>query len=295
MSVKLNIRHWDSVGHIVEDSARNAKRHDPNLIHRLSHRPGAEHHDPNWHGTDTWSDLKSLVEGGYKDSDLDQDLADLGLGSITEKIRGEGVIDGFAFHHDTIGFMVDVEAFVNGSATPMIAAVPEPRMGSVGRSVRVLVNLTASYDVSPADMKKRGLVLLALVDVLATSGYGVDLWGAVSTKTSRGGHQQRVELVQLKAPSEQYDVGRIGFGLVNPSLLRRVMFDLWETRTKSEQRDYGSNYGSVSSIPKRVIEDMKPDVLFERPMSSYEAGAMSNPIKWVTDKLVELGIINDEG
>jgi len=117
----------------------------------------------------------------------------------------------------------------------------------------IILNGTASCGVQPPVMEKRGVAVLALVDILQLHGYRVAVRLAYAVSGHDGYYLQH--MVNLKAFEQTVEMDRLAFFLSDPSAFRRLQFATME-REKSNVRtkiDIGGSYGTPKEIEKEDI------------------------------------------
>jgi hypothetical protein len=130
-----------------------------------------------------------------------------------------------------------------GDPECMIDYVTTPA-GRMGRVVRVLVNGSASANVTPERIMQRGVLATALVDVLAKLGVGVEVW--LESATDDRGKSKHSQLIKLHSSEERLDIDNLMFAMAHPSMLRRVGFSILERTGWSNAKQIareGAGYG----------------------------------------------------
>jgi hypothetical protein len=168
----------------------------------------------------------------------------------------------FEMRYDYSGDSVDIDRFLMGDPEHMMdyECVPSGRMGRV---VRVLVNGSASAFVSPELIRQRGILAVALIDVLSKLGVGVELWLESATEYNSKVHSQ---LIKVHSSEERLDIDNLMFSMAHPSMLRRVGFSILERTTWAPAKQcaqLGAGYGQPHNLTqgKRIGADVEIDKL----------------------------------
>jgi hypothetical protein len=235
-----------------------------------------------WAGTATLQDACDLATHGWDEvrPKVDNLLADL------EPRLADAFGEYYVTRHDVAGSFVDVGAFVTGEPECMVEFVPEPD-SRMGRVIKVVVAGTASAFVDPDDIQRRGIAVLALVDVIHKMGLGIELWWD-STVTGTGGDYSTA--VKLHDSSEPLDINTVMFALAHPSMLRRLQFSVQEQSIKAKAQGVGSGYGTPSQLG--ILKHTNFDVVVEK-LQDGSGDIVANPFEWVVSTVTGLGLIEN--
>ena len=198
-------------------------------------------------GLDGWHDIRPDVDAMF--SRMEEQI-NMSLGDV------------FEMRYDYSGDSVDIDRFLMGDPEHMMdyETVPSGRMGRV---VRVLINGAASSSVTPEEIKRRGVLAVALVDVLSKLGVGVELWLESATEYDNKVHSQ---LIKVHSSEERLDIDNLMFSMAHPSMLRRVGFSILERTTWAPAKQcaqHGAGYGQPHNLTqgKRIGADVEIDKL----------------------------------
>lgn len=143
---------------------------------------------------------------------------------------------------DVIGVRPNVPAFCAGMPVSMFDAVALP---SDRRIVRVLVNRSYSYDITPSEAIEAGALVLEFLSKLeleqnVSTELDVAFFGECGPDYDRPVHIT----VTVKRAGQVMDLSEIAFVLAHPSYLRRILFRTLETLPASEYETsgYGTPY-----------------------------------------------------
>lgn len=170
--------------------------------------------------------------------------------------------------YDVVGYQCSVPRYLQGIPTNMINNKPVPQKNKV-----ITINKMAcySYNVDKKTIIKESVKVLQLVNRLEKQGYRVNL--NVIFGTSK--RNQVITKVRVKNASQRLNVKQVAFPLVHPSMLRRIIFAVWE---RSEECSYGgfeygygrvcNNYALSKTLNKG--EYLIPSVLSETEITDIE-------------------------
>jgi len=247
----------------------------------------ASHKVGDWYGTESFEQCQEFAQfGGW---DVANEQAEKAVASILATVRDSIKVQPDRLYAN-VGAMPNVAMFVAGNPSHMIQHVVTPRSGR-SKTVRILVNVCTSGGVSTDVMIRRGVAYAALVEVIQSLGYSVDLW----VGTAHGCHSraQRFNSAwNVKNSSGVIDRDRLLFNLANPSNLRRIGFAIMETLTAKERKRFSvpGGYGTVERFTKSFIDSISPDVVSDASIMLGSRG-QSDPIGWVIDTLTGLDLI----
>jgi hypothetical protein len=118
----------------------------------------------------------------------------------------------------------DIGVFLANDPECFLAKNPVEKEG-FGKLVRLVVNLTCSCGYSPEDLMRRGIAVLALVDLLEKNGKSCEIVAITAARS--GGQHWEIE-VPIKTMGRVAEMDRIAFALAHPGFYRMLMFSAWE-------------------------------------------------------------------
>lgn len=192
----------------------------------------------------------------------------------------------FNIRFDYSGDSVDMGRYMSGDPECMIDYVSEPQ-ARMGRVIKVMVNVANSARITTKQILDRGVVVVALLDVLNKLGVGVELWTEMAIADGGVDSGKRFsQLVKIHDSSEMLDVDSTMFAIAHPSMLRRIGFGSIEQGVRSDLAN--SCYGYPS---KMICNDIvNADIMIEKLQDSSEYMTKS-PVQWVVDTLTGLDLI----
>jgi len=115
----------------------------------------------------------------------------------------------------------------------------------------IILNQTASAGISTDVMLKRGIVTIALVNILEQNGYRVSVKVAYG---EQGYTHKLFTIVNLKAFNQTIETDRLAFFLADPSAFRRLNFAFMESRPEPIPGDIlNRSYGVPGDLPANMI------------------------------------------
>lgn len=170
--------------------------------------------------------------------------------------------------YDVAGYQCSVPRYLQGIPTNMI------NKKSVAQKNKVItINKSCSYmaKVSAETIRTESVKVLQLVNRLEKQGYRVNLnvmFGSIKRNTV-------VTKVRIKTSSQKLNIKQTAFPLVHPSMLRRIIFAVWE---RSEECSYGGfeyGYGRVCDdyVLSKTLnkgEYLIPNILSETEIKDIE-------------------------
>lgn len=234
-----------------------------------------------WAGTKSLADAVGLALNGWNEV---RPQVDRLFGDVESHINN--VLESkFQTFHNYSGHVVDMGRYVEGDPECMLDYVDVPQAG-MGRVVRILINITASSMISPEDIKRRGVAVVALIDTLHKLGVGMELWIEDSILGSND-NKKHATRAKIHDSESMMDIDSLMFALAHPSMLRRVIFSVQEqSKTAKGQGANGGGYGRPTSLHST---DLCADVTIER-LQDGSGDIVRNPVGWVLSTVRGLGL-----
>ena len=234
-----------------------------------------------WAGSASLEDACNLALHGWDEvrPEVDNLLTDL------EPRLSEAFGEYFVTRHDVAGSFVDIGAYVTGEPECMVEFVPEPD-SRMGRVIKIVVAGTASASIPAEWIRKRGIAVLALVDVIHKMGLGIELWWDESIEGS--GSSLHCTTVKLHDSAEPLDINTVMFALAHPSMLRRLQFSVQEQSIKAKEQGVPHGYGRPTELHSPKLTDY--DVIVEK-LQDGSGDIIQNPFEWVATTVKGLGLI----
>jgi hypothetical protein len=168
---------------------------------------------------------------------------------------------------DVAGSWVDVDRFISGEPECMWEQQMNPAVVN-GRVIRILINCTASHDVSDRALAARGSNVVAAVEAAQAMGFNAEIWvgEAVTPSSNRSSKAANVEIIRVKDYLDPIDIDSLMFCIAHPAMLRRIMFVLNEEHEEEHRTKFGffvgGGYGVPTEFPESITESF--DLVIER-------------------------------
>ena len=170
--------------------------------------------------------------------------------------------------YDVAGYQCSVPRYLQGIPTNMI------NKKSVAQKNKVItINKNCSYRAmdSAETIRTESVKVLQLVNRLEKQGYRVNLnviFGSEKQNTV-------VTKVRIKSSSQKLNIKQTAFPLVHPSMLRRIIFAVWERSEECSYSGFEYGYGRVCNnyaLSKTLNkgEYLIPNVLSETEITDIE-------------------------
>lgn len=268
--VKRDIEVYESLGEAVRHAQNNPVPRSSNSSDK-EFSLTASLQDACELATKGWSDVRPQVDKLFGE-----------LESSISKTLDEQ----FNIRFDYSGDSVDMGRYMSGDPECMIDYVTEPQ-ARMGRVIKVMVNVANSARITTKQILDRGVVVVALLDVLNKLGVGVELWTEMAIADKHVDEGKRFsQLVKIHDSSEMLDVDSTMFAIAHPSMLRRIGFGSIEQGVRSDLANGCYGYPS-----KMICNDIvNADIMIEKLQDSSEYMTKS-PVQWVVDTLSGLDLI----
>lgn len=170
--------------------------------------------------------------------------------------------------YDVAGFQCSVPRYLQGIPANMI------NKKSIAQKNKVItINKNCCYTaMTPAEtIKTESVKVLQLVNRLEKQGYRVNLnviFGSMKRNTV-------VTKVRIKTASQKLNIKQTAFPLVHPSMLRRIIFAVWERSEECSYKGFENGYGRICDnyVLSRALnkrEYLIPSVLSETTITDIE-------------------------
>ena len=219
-----------------------------------------------WFGSPSWEACEKLVNEGWVKG---RESVSVAIDAVWESGAVQ-LCSGKVDDMDVAGSTADIPSYLSGDPCYMLDEGDETGTAPV---IKILVNATASCDISSRALLNRAAALSALVDVIESKGSSCEVsscFGAIraeNMKVPEGGGSSCEKgrlwfgVVNLKAAGSPLDIDSVAFGLGHPSFLRRLMFAAMEVDPFTDHDYLGkdwdarfeSGYGTPADVPKASI------------------------------------------
>ena len=270
-SQRLVVDHFESLGDYVRHAKSNPEKFSSAVDGRKE-----------WSGTSSLDEACDLALHGWdeKRPDVDKLFAQL------EADIASAMDEPFTTYYAHSGDSVDMGRYMSGDPECMMDYVTEPQ-ARMGRVIKVMVNVANSARITPKQIMDRGVVVVALLDVLNKLGVGVELWTEMAIADKHVDEGKRFsQLVKIHDSSEMLDVDSTMFAIAHPSMLRRIGFGSIEQGIRKDLSNGCYGYPS-----KMICNDIvNADIMIEKLQDSNDYMSKS-PVQWVVDTLNGLDLL----
>jgi len=192
--------------------------------------------DRGWHGTRSFEEASDLLKHGWPDMSE----------KLTTKLKAEGKMEPSYVSkivYDVQGFQPIVPLYLQGVPTSMAS-----RKKVVMKQKVVTINKDVSYSggTSVDTIMEESIKAFRIIKRLESQGYRVNLNVCLGTKrwpsASDNKSEQYYIRIRVKSANEKLNVSKLAFPLVNPSMLRRILFrfiEVYPPVSKSFVDGYG--------------------------------------------------------
>jgi hypothetical protein len=236
-------------------------------------------------GTNNLAEAVKLATEGWHD---ERDALDRMLRVMQDQI-GERFQTVKRSYNSVHGSRVDMGRFLGGRPDHMVA-YRKVATTSQGKICRLILDYGANGSTSADDMLKRGVTITALVDLLATMGISIELWGETTVKV--GSDQTHTTLVQMHDPREPLDIDSLMYAIAHPAMLRRLTFSVREKWSGKGGASKMSSHGHGTSIPITFAEELQCDVVLNRIEHGGNNDIIKKPVEWIMQTIKGLGLLD---
>ena len=140
--------------------------------------------------------------------------------------------------YDVVGYQASVPRYLQGIPTNMVNKTNIKHKNKV-----ITINKCATYSWStkPQVIIEESVKVLQLINRLEKQGYRVNL--NVIFATSK--RNITVTKVRIKSSSQRLNIKQVAFPLCHPSMLRRIIFAVWERQEENNYESFKKGYGYV--------------------------------------------------
>jgi len=251
-----------------------------------TNKPASHDWDYNagWNGT-----LKMAgAEGWPEGSERIKRYTDRYIAQLASKVKLP------TYYPEVVGDFYDVGLLMSGEPEHWLQREDSDQStAAAGRVYRVVLNISASWNVPPETIERRGAAAAALVQLLELAGLTTELTVVFAVKKDQA---RMTAEINLKSASEPLDLDRLALVAIHPAGLRRIGFRLMEIDATDNERDYYEYYSSgLYGYPCNVGEDEQGDV-YSPSISSASPTPFSadkTTLAWIKEQLTRLGAMGE--
>jgi len=285
MTTKYEMRWNDSIHQFVNAA-----------VERADKSGGASQKGGDWAGTETFAEAVDFAKRGTWEPGNVSEFRNM-FDELIPKLR-EFTDQGFEVRADTVGFEVDMQAYLDGEPENMRQYVPVEEAVSK-RALCLVIGHSISSAVSAEELFQKGQATIALVRALRLLGYELEIW---SEQTVRGrSHDVPYSVLTcLHKAGEIMDESAVEFAVGNPAWLRRLLFAFEEGEPPMLRKRYGfvrsGGYGGPAGIHHQELLGAEIALDLGRGWwANYGGGDVgTKAMEWVVSQLKELGALDAE-
>lgn len=205
-----------------------------------------------WTGTQTFEEAMELLKNGW------DDMAKKLEGKLRLATKSEVTKTSPRPQYAMAGYQACVPRYLQGVPESMIYSKRVPVKQKV-----ITINKQVNYlaDVSANQIIEESVKALTIIAKLEAQGYRVNLNAVTCSDSSYGGFTE-ITRTCIKKAGERLSVAKMAFPLVNPSMLRRIIFRYRETNPESSK--LYPTYGRTLYDASKYFED-KPNAEYYIP------------------------------
>lgn len=224
------------------------KSHD--ICYNLFPNPSSNNSNYDFTMTNSFDEAINLCQYGYHDN-FDK-LINLKI-NLEKYIKVS--LKKVKQYNDYIGYVPDVKAYLEGNPLSMLNKSQPLR-----KKIDIYLNSSFAGFTSKDAIFNRGAIVLALIEILETLGFNVDLHLFEMSTVEK---QLHFSDFVLKKESERLNPNKLFFPLCHPSWIRRLNFRLIEETPDATNSGWSSGYGKPSTIDiiKQIIEPTENDII----------------------------------
>lgn len=188
--------------------------------------------DVKWTGTQSFEEAMKLLKTGWDDmaKKLETRLA-LEKQTIQQTTKQR-------MQYDVAGFQASVPRYLQGIPQSMVNTKRVPQKQKV---ITLVKNISYNSGISAEQIIENSVKALTIVKKIEAQGIRVNLdtiW------IVRHNDEEVICRVRIKSAGERLNISKVAFPLVNPSMLRRLMFRFLEVVPEITMKSWTFGYGS---------------------------------------------------
>ena len=168
--------------------------------------------------------------------------------------------------YDVVGFQASVPRYLQGIPTNMVNKTNIKQKNKV-----ITINKCASYGwgTKPQVIIKESVKVLQLINRLEEQGFRVNLNVIFTTRAEN----KTITKVKIKSSSQRLNIKQVAFPLCHPSMLRRIIFAVWERQEENANNKFCDGYGVIMYDLKQYItkgEYLIPNIVYENEIIDFD-------------------------
>lgn len=225
---------WDSV--TEPERVAPTLKIDANRAYATSKAAGGEYGDEDWLGAPSIEALNERLTRGWPEGvEKLQQIATRDIDPVSirrRRVRGDQ------------GDELDMQAVYRGDLARAWTRTRRQSRAGANRTITLVCNLSDSAGISASQLYWRGAAVLKLADSLTQAGYGVGIYGAISTRqASDDDTVDGCQFVEIKATDSPLDLSQLAALTAMPGWFRTRGFAGIITACDLAGKVYGSGLG----------------------------------------------------
>lgn len=238
-SGNVNLVEFENITSVVE-FIKNNGRTKTFLNCASSERAGSW-----WNGTKSLDEALNLFQYGWDEKTKELKEV-LGKPNLKQKTYVK------SFFTDVLGFQAIVPNYLMGLPKTMVNSYMKPIKSKI---INICVTCNYLSDVSAKEIFENAINQTLVVNTLESMGYRVNL--SVLNISTAGGRINALK-IKVKSSTEKLNLSKLSFALIHPSMLRRIVFALFERLDEYDISDFKWGYGrSIDDKEMQKNENIK--------------------------------------
>lgn len=170
--------------------------------------------------------------------------------------------------YDVVGYQASVPRYLQGIPTNMVNKTNIKQKNKV-----ITINKCASYiwSTKPQVIIKESVKVLQLINRLEKQGFRVKLNVIFATRAEN----KTITKVKIKSSSQRLNIKQVAFPLCHPSMLRRIIFAVWERQEENANNKFCDGYGMVMynyELKEYITkgEYLIPNIVYENEIIDFD-------------------------
>ncbi len=157
------------------------------------------------------------------------------------------------------GHRVNMGAYLAGSPKSMVRFARQPQ---TNKSVRMYVDIAASYKINNKTLANRGAAILGAVHALQVAGYAVELTVGMAVKTQGRSYDEFHASIRVKDFGDTWNPAAVAFMLAEPAFFRRALWALINIEQVKDPDSVAAALGYGLGAPHPDADKSEYDIAF---------------------------------
>ena len=213
--------------------------------------------------------------------------------AMAERLKDalQSEIDRPTLEWDVTGDWVDIDAYLQGQPENMIHHSQTPANREM--NLTITVDLCQSSMVSADSIIRRGVGIAALIDLLECAGFSTEVIAVLPIEVSKSAINEVTEFqIPIKRNGQPMDIDLMGYSLVSPTVLRRLVFSIMEQEPQAFRKAYNVGHGYGYPKPNRTVLGKTSQLHISN--SDGMVSTFEKTEEWVKGHLKALGALREE-